>query len=143
MSRSSRTRPAAAALFAVTMGFGIVGLGVVGLGACTSSDAQGETTVSQPNVTATASGSSVVLEPTTTQARVATVPPATVEDSVTTTSAATPEVSVATAAPTTDVPAQVASETLVLTDEEVADLERQLDEIDQLLAGVDADLSQD
>ena len=30
---------------------------------------------------------------------------------------------------------------LVVTDAEVADLEKQLDEIDQLLAGVDADLS--
>ena len=44
---------------------------------------------------------------------------------------------------TIDVPAQVATETLVVTDDEVADLEHQLDEIDQLLAGVDADLSQD
>ena len=35
------------------------------------------------------------------------------------------------------------SEAVVLSDDEVADLERQLDEIDQLLAGVDADLSQD
>jgi tetrahydromethanopterin S-methyltransferase subunit G len=32
---------------------------------------------------------------------------------------------------------------LVVTDAEVADLEKQLDEIDQLLAGVDADLAQD
>ena len=30
-----------------------------------------------------------------------------------------------------------------MTDADVADLEKQLDEIDQLLAGVDADLSQD
>ena len=32
---------------------------------------------------------------------------------------------------------------LIVTDAEVADMEKQLDEIDQLLAGVDSDLSQD
>ena len=33
--------------------------------------------------------------------------------------------------------------TVVVTEADVADLEKQLDEIDQLLAGVDADLNQD
>ncbi|MEP7115811.1 MAG: hypothetical protein ABI862_21280, partial [Ilumatobacteraceae bacterium] len=40
-------------------------------------------------------------------------------------------------------PTSVALETVGVSDDEVADLEKQLDEIDQLLAGVDADLSQD
>lgn len=53
-----------------------------------------------------------------------TVPPAT-----------TPSATVV-AVPTTDNP-------LIVTDAEVADLEKQLDEINQLLSGVDADLSQD
>ena len=45
--------------------------------------------------------------------------------------------------PSATISTEGGSEPLVLSDDEVADLERQLDEIDQLLAGVDADLSQD
>jgi hypothetical protein len=47
----------------------------------------------------------------------------------------------------TDAPAPAATEpqsgTISVTDADVADLEKQLDDIDQLLAGVDADFSQD
>ncbi len=47
--------------------------------------------------------------------------------------------------PATTSPASttVATEAIVVTNAEVAELEQQLDEIDQLLAGIDADLSQD
>jgi hypothetical protein len=47
-----------------------------------------------------------------------------------------------TAVATTEAPTTT-DNILVVTDAEVADLEQQLDEIDQLLAGVDADLAQD
>jgi hypothetical protein len=43
-------------------------------------------------------------------------------------------------APATTAPAANA---ISVTDADVADMEKQLDDIDQLLAGVDADLSQD
>ena len=51
----------------------------------------------------------------------------------------------ATAAPqtTAEPPTTAVAEAVVMTDAEIADLERELDEIDQLLAGVDADLAQD
>ncbi len=52
-------------------------------------------------------------------------------------------VAVTTTQPSDTISTEAGSEPLVLSDDEVADLERQLDEIDQLLAGVDADLSQD
>ena len=60
--------------------------------------------------------------------------PATVP-AATTTIAAQPAATT-TAPPTTDA-------TVTVSDAEVADMEKQLDEIDQVLAGVDADLSQD
>lgn len=48
-----------------------------------------------------------------------------------------------TSGPATEPPTSVAIEIVGVSDAEVADLEKQLDEIDQLLAGIDADLSQD
>ena len=51
---------------------------------------------------------------------------------------AAPQATAATTPVTTDV-----ATTATVSDAEVADLEKQLDEIDQLLAGVDADLNQD
>ena len=86
----------------------------VGLASCGSSDAGGATIPSTPAVTQPAT----TATPTTT-------PPAT--------KAPTP--------PATEVTTTTAGVTV--TDAEVADLEKQLDEIDQLLVGVDADLSQD
>ena len=86
----------------------------VGLASCGSSDAGGATIPSTPAVTQPAT----TATPTTT-------PPAT--------TAPTP--------PATEVTTRTGGVTV--TDAEVADLEKQLDEIDQLLAGVDADLSQD
>lgn len=89
-----------------------------GLAACGSSDANSGPTSPVTVAVATTTVSS---------------PPATSVHAVpTTTAAAATEDSVA----TTD-----GAETL--SDAEVADMEKQLDEIDQLLAGVDADLSQD
>ena len=111
MTRSLRPHTRAAARLAVTVSFG-----VAGLGACSSSDAQVETTVA---VAAT-------------QSTVTTASAATAEES------APDNVGSQTTISTGD-----AHEAVVLSDDEVADLERQLDEIDQLLAGVDADLSQD
>jgi hypothetical protein len=111
MSQSLRAHPRAAALLAVT-----VSLGVAGLGACSSSDAQVETTVA---VAAT-------------QPTVTTAAPAPAEESA-------PD----TVRSETTISTGAGNEAVVLSDDEVADLERQLDEIDQLLAGVDADLSQD
>jgi hypothetical protein len=56
-------------------------------------------------------------------------------------------VPVTTAAPAIEPAASTATATVnatvVVSDAELADFEKQLDEIDQLLAGVDADLSQD
>jgi hypothetical protein len=114
-----------------------VGLaGVVGLGACSSSDAGGDATVPRSIATVTATEATA---PAATQPPVTTSTVAPVADTVPTTAPAPTTTSVA---PTT-APAQADSEALVLTDQEVADFERELDEIDQLLAGVDADLSQD
>jgi hypothetical protein len=94
----------------------------VGLAACGSSDAA-DSTVPVP-VTAAAT----TLPETTVPATVAaTTVPATT---------AAPDTSVADAPPATD-------NVLIVTDAEVADLEKQLDEIDQLLTGVDSDLNQD
>lgn len=130
MNHLVRARPRAAVLLTVTVGL----VGALGLGACSSSDASGDATVA---VTATEA-----IEVTTpaTQPPVTTSTVAPVADTVPTTARAATTTSVA---PTTAAPAQADSEALVLTDEEVADFERELDEIDQLLAGVDADLSQD
>jgi hypothetical protein len=87
----------------------------VGLASCGSSDASGTTTV--PSA------------PAATQA----APPQTT----------VPAVAETTVAPSQATEVSIATETVVVTDAEVVDLEKQLDEIDQLLAGVDADLSQD
>lgn len=89
----------------------------VGLAACGSSDATSHPTspVTVPVVTT----------------RVATQP-ATPVDSVPITTA-----------PATDGSVATTDGAEPLSDAEVADMEKQLDEIDQLLAGVDSDLSQD
>ncbi len=94
------------------------------MAACGSSDASGDT--GTPSVMATAQ----VTAP----APTSTVPAATVPAATATTMA---QPVAAEESPTTT------DNILVVTDAEVADLEKQLDEIDQLLAGVDADLSQD
>lgn len=56
-----------------------------------------------------------------------------------------PTLPAGTSAAATTEPAATASgtATVVVSEADVADLEKQLDEIDQLLAGVDADLNQD
>lgn len=90
----------------------------VGLASCGSSDAGGATIPSTPAVT----------QPATTA-------------TPTTTATAAPETTTAPTPPATEVTTTTGGVTV--TDAEVADLEKQLDEIDQLLAGVDADLSQD
>ena len=105
----------------------------VGLSACGSSDASSNPTSS---LTVPAATTSVAAKPAVTSvdnvpittAPAATTPPTTVAVVATTAAAATTS--------TTDAAA-------TMTDAEVADMEKQLDEIDQLLAGVDADLSQD
>ena len=89
-----------------------------GLAACGASDAKGGPT----------SPVTVAVATTT----VATQPATSVHTAPITTAPAATDASVA----TTD-----GAETL--SDAEVADMEKQLDEIDQLLAGVDSDLSQD
>jgi hypothetical protein len=53
-----------------------------------------------------------------------------------------PEVTAASETTAAEVPTSAATGT-VITEADVADLEQQLDEIDELLAGVDADLAQD
>lgn len=110
---------------------------VLGLTSCGSSDAGGDETVP---VTAPAVTAPVITEP------AATVEAAPVVEDTTaanTTPEAMSETSVPTGPSATDAVAQSDDDTLVVTDAEVADLEKQLDEIDQLLAGIDADLSQD
>ena len=88
----------------------------VGLASCGSSDAGGATVPPAPAAT----------QPATTP---------------TPTTTAEPETTTVSAPLATEVATPTAGVTV--TDAEVADLEKQLDEIDQLLAGVDADLSQD
>jgi hypothetical protein len=109
---------------------------VLGLAACGSSDAGSDATVP---VTASAVTEPVVTEPATVETvatPVDTTPASTTPDAL-------PETSLPTGPAATDAPVQADGVTLVVTDAEVADLEKQLDEIDQLLAGIDADLSQD
>jgi hypothetical protein len=95
---------------------------MTGLAGCGSSDAAGTPT---PTLVASA--------PATTQAAT-TVPVTTL---------------VASAAPTTlapaatEAPSATTSEEVVVSDADVADMEKELDDIDQLLSGVDADLSRD
>jgi hypothetical protein len=133
MSHLVRARQRAGVLLTVTVGLA----GVVGLGACSSSDASGDATVPRSIVTVTATEATA---PAATHPPVTTSTVAPVADTVAT---AAPAPTTTSVAPTTAAPAQADSEALVLTHEEVADFERELDEIDQLLAGVDADLSQD
>ena|SRR6185295_20200516 len=92
----------------------------VGLAACGSSDASSNPTLP---VTVPAATTSVATQPPVTTSPAVTAPATTVAPA-------------STAVPTTDAAATV-------SDAEVADMEKQLDEIDQLLAGVDSDLSQD
>jgi hypothetical protein len=100
----------------------------VGLASCGSSDADGPTVPPAPAAT----------QPATTAAPA----PATTAPTVTVpATTAAPATTVAPTTPATEVATTTAGVTV--TDAEVADLEKQLDEIDQLLAGVDADLSQD
>jgi hypothetical protein len=106
----------------------------VGLAGCSSSDAVGDST--PVPVTTDAITTPVITEPATT------VPQTTLAPDITTATAATSPSS-SSPSSTDDTTAPDASEGVVVTDAEVADLEKQLDEIDQLLAGVDADLSQD
>lgn len=90
-----------------------IGFGVVGLGACGSSDASGVSTVQ-------------------------------VTDPVPAPPAGTVPVTVpVTTEPATTVAPVATDPAVSVTDADVAELEKQLDEIDQLLAGIDADLSQD
>jgi hypothetical protein len=98
----------------------------VGLASCGSSESGGATVPPAPAAT----------QPATTQAPTTTVAPAAAP-----TTTAAPETTAAPTPPATDVATTTAG--VIVTDAEVADLEKQLDEIDQLLAGVDADLSQD
>jgi hypothetical protein len=107
----------------------IVGI-TVGLAACGSSDAGGTPTVA-PAPAITSPATTVAVATTAPVTTVTTVPasaPATVAP-------ATAPAPLATDSPTTTV--------LGITDAEVADLEKQLDDIDQLLAGVGSDLKQD
>jgi hypothetical protein len=108
-----------------------VGLGTLCLAACGSSNGGVSATV--PTPTTTPAVTAPPAAPATTEATVA---PTTIA------------VTATTAAPaTTEAPAPAATEpqsnTITVTDADVADLEKQLDDIDQLLAGVDSDLSQD
>jgi hypothetical protein len=88
-----------------------------GLAACGASDAKGGP--ASPATVAVATTTAATHRATSVQT-VPTTAPATSDGSVETTDGAAP-----------------------LSDAEVADMEKQLDEIDQLLAGVDSDLSQD
>ena len=86
----------------------------LGLAACGSSDASGNPTLPAGTSAAASQTSEPAIQPASTE-------PAATEPT------ATP----------------VGTATVVLSEADVADLEKQLDEIDQLLAGVDADLNQD
>ena len=107
-----------------------VGLGSAVLAACGSSDAGGAGTV--PAVVATTRPASTT--PATSAPQTTDAPP--------TTSAV-----ISTAPAATDSPAptttEAAADVISVTDADIADLEKQLDDVDQLLAGVDADLQQD
>lgn len=99
---------------------------VVGLAACDSSDAIGDSTPPTPAVTAVTDATVTAVTSDETVTAVTTSPPTT----------AAPDVTAA------EVPTSTATGTGI-TEADVADLEKELDEIDQVLAGVDADLAQD
>ena len=127
MNRRDINRPAATLLAS----FAALSV-AVGLAACGSSDASGVTAVPSPSAATIVP----VSEPAPTSTAAAATPTTVVV--ATTPTSTSPAVPPATeAAPTTT------DNIAVVTDAEVADLEKQLDEIDQLIAGVDADLSQD
>ena len=119
MNLRHRDRPTTVMLVAIAMSI------TVGLAACGSSDA-----TSAPTSPVT------VAAPTTVAAQpLETVPDITSPEA---TSPAAPDAAASTsvATPTTDSVATI-------SEAEVTDIEKQLDEIDQLLAGVDSDLSRD
>ena len=99
----------------------------VGLAACASSDASGRR---RRRAAPVATATTIVGHRTSDHASATTVP--------TTTAFRAPTIG-----PDDHDVHRTATERWCVTDAEVADLEQQLDEIDQLLAGVDADLSQD
>ncbi|MEP7203239.1 MAG: hypothetical protein ABI894_11545 [Ilumatobacteraceae bacterium] len=138
MSQLSRARPRARVLSIFTLALGAVS--VVGLGACTSSGARGDTTAPQPNVKIAATDETVVTEPVVTQPGVTATTAAALAAVADTLPTAT---SVQAASSTTAASPQAGTDAVVLTEAEVAEFEQQLDEIDQLLTGVNADLSQD
>ncbi len=126
MRRGDHHRPATLRVVVLAA---LVGTGALALVAC-GSDAASSTTVQVPAPAAT--------QPATTAAPVTTGAPDMTEAAVSTTSLAP-----ATTVAPTPVATEPVSSAVPVTDADVADLEKQLDEIDQLLAGVDADLSQD
>ncbi len=101
----------------------------LGLAACGSSAASGDPTLP--------AGSSVATTEATT---VATMEVATVASTTAVTVTTVPATEPAATAPPSSAAEPAA---VVVSDPDIADLEKQLDEIDQLLAGVDADLNQD
>ena len=109
-----RTRRRVAALALVG------GFGIIGLSACGSTDASG-TTPAPPVAPAPTQPATTV---------VATTVPAT-------------EAPTTLAPVTTDAATTPVAGTETVTEADVADMEKQLDDIDQLLSGVDADLAQD
>jgi hypothetical protein len=129
MNPRDRNRPMAALCVVIAV--------AIGLAACGSSDAGDSSTV-PPAPTATQPAST---DPTDTVA--ATTVPATTMPAVTTAVEVGSSGSAPVASTTEPAPTTAPIEAVVVTDAEVADLEQQLDEIDQLLAGIDADLSQD
>lgn len=120
LDRRARTRVGAA----LTWTFLGAGFGILGLSACGSSDASGGTPAPAVAPAPTDPATTVLVAttaPTTTVAAPTTVAPV-----------------------STDAPATTAvGSQITVSDADVADLEKQLDEIDQLLNGVDADLAQD
>lgn len=123
-AQDRRTRARTAALTVLSVA--LLGFGTVALSGCGSS---GTTEATQP--------ASIAPTPTTSPTDTADAPAASTSTSTVTTTTPAPT---STAAPATTAAQPT---TVLLTDADVADLEKQLDEIDQLLAGVDADLSQD
>jgi len=94
---------------------------VLGLAACGSSEAGGTATLPPSSVAVTTVPSATTV-PVTTSLPTATEPAVRAS---------------------TDAPDATTGDEVVVTDADVADMEKELDDIDQLLSGVDADLSQD